>query len=86
MLFWKEHKDDTKELKVVLFQCDWFDPIHGTRVDNFGMLEVKHEPCYIGINLLLTHQVQWVYYLSYPHVSIKNWWMVYKINPEIHTP
>jgi hypothetical protein len=25
-----------KELKVVFFQCDWFDPINGTRVDEFG--------------------------------------------------
>jgi hypothetical protein len=46
----------TKELKVVFFQCDWFDPIDGTRVDDFGMVEVKHELCYIGINLLLAHQ------------------------------
>jgi hypothetical protein len=36
----------TKELKVVFFQCDWFDPIHGTRVDDFGMVEVKHESRY----------------------------------------
>jgi hypothetical protein len=43
----------TKELKVVFFQCDWFDPIHGTRVDDFGMVEVKHESCYTSINLLL---------------------------------
>jgi hypothetical protein len=74
-----------KELKVVFFQCDWFDPIHGTRVDDFGMVEVKHESRYIGINLLLAHQAQQVYYLSYPHVSLKNWWVVYKVNPEIHT-
>jgi hypothetical protein len=31
-----------KELKVVFFECDWFVPINGTRVDDFGMLEVKH--------------------------------------------
>jgi hypothetical protein len=75
----------TKELKVVFFQCDWFDPIYGTRVDDFGMVEVKHESCYTGINLLLAHQAQQVYYLSYHHVSMKNWWVVYKINPEKHT-
>jgi hypothetical protein len=61
----------TKELKVVFFQCDWFDPIHGTRVDDFGMVEVKYESRYTGINLLLAHQAQQVYYLSYPHVSLK---------------
>jgi hypothetical protein len=26
-----------------------------------------------------------VYYLSYPHPSIKNWWVVYKVCPEMHT-
>jgi hypothetical protein len=61
----------TKELKVVFFQCDWFETIHSTRVDDFGMVEVKHESRYPGINLLLTHQAQQVYYLSYSHVSIK---------------
>jgi hypothetical protein len=75
----------TKELKVVFFQCDWFDPIHSTRVDDFGMVEIKHESQYTGINLLLAHQTQQVYYLSYPHVSLKNWWVVYKVNPKIHT-
>jgi hypothetical protein len=75
----------TKELKVVFFQCDWFDPIHGTRVNDFGMVEVKHESPYPGINLLLAHQEQQVYYLSYLYVSMKNWWLVYKVNPEIHT-
>jgi hypothetical protein len=75
----------TKELKVVFFQCDWFDSIHGTIVDDFGMVEVKHESRYTCINLLLAHQVQQVYYLSYPHISLKNWWVVYTVNAEIHT-
>ena len=34
----------TKELKVVFFDCDWFDPNSGTRVDEFGMVEVKRSP------------------------------------------
>ena len=25
-----------------------------------------------------------VYYLSYPHPSLKNWWVVYKVNREVH--
>jgi hypothetical protein len=45
-----------KELKVVFFQCDWFDPVNSTRVDDFGMVQVKHESCYSGINLLFAHQ------------------------------
>jgi hypothetical protein len=40
-----------KELKVVFFQCDWFNPINGTRVDDFGMVEVKHKSRYSGSNL-----------------------------------
>ena len=31
-----------KELRVVFFDCEWFDPISSTRVDDFGMVEVKH--------------------------------------------
>jgi hypothetical protein len=63
---------DAKELKVVFFQCDWLDPINDTRVDDFGLVEVKHESHYLGSNLLLAHQAQQVYYLSYPHPSFKN--------------
>jgi hypothetical protein len=47
-----------REMKVVFFKCDWFDPINGTRVDDFDMVEVKHESRYSGINLLLAHQAQ----------------------------
>jgi hypothetical protein len=28
--------------------------------------------------------VNLVYYLSYPHLSLKAWWVVYKVNPEVH--
>jgi hypothetical protein len=58
---------DDKELRVVFFLCDWFDPINDIRMNNFGMVEVKHELYYLGSNLLLAHQAQHVYYLSYPH-------------------
>jgi hypothetical protein len=74
-----------KELKVVFSQCDWFDPINGTRVDEFGVLEVKHESHYSESNILLAHQAQQVYYLSYPHPSFKNWWVVYNVRPKMHT-
>jgi hypothetical protein len=74
-----------KELKVVFFNCDWFDPISGTIVDNFGMVEFKHNSHLSGANIVLAHQVQQVYYLSYPHPSLKKWWVIYKVNPEMHT-
>jgi hypothetical protein len=47
-----------KELKAVFFECDWFDPVNGTRVDDFGMVDVKHESRYSGNNLLFAHQAQ----------------------------
>jgi hypothetical protein len=31
-----------KKLKVVLFDCDWFDSNNETRQNQFGMVEVKH--------------------------------------------
>jgi hypothetical protein len=45
-----------KELRVVFFQCDLFDPINDTRVDEFGVVEVKHKSRYSWSNLLLAHQ------------------------------
>jgi hypothetical protein len=67
----------------VFFECDWFDPVNNTRVDDFGMVEVKHESSYLGNNNLFAHQVQQVYYLCYPHESMKYWCVVYKVNPEM---
>jgi hypothetical protein len=54
-------------------------------VDDFGMVEVKHELCYSCNNLLFAHQAQQMYYPSNPHESMKHWWVVYKVNPEIDT-
>jgi hypothetical protein len=71
-----------KELRIAFCQCDWFHPINDSRVDDFRTVEVKHESRYLGTNLLLAHQV---YYLSYHHPSLKNWWVIYKVNPEMHT-
>jgi hypothetical protein len=34
---------------------------------------------------LLAHQAQQVYYLTYPHPSFKNWWIVYKVCPKMDT-
>jgi hypothetical protein len=41
-------------------------------VDDFGKVEVKHESRYSVNNLLFAHQAYQVYYLSYPHESMKN--------------
>jgi hypothetical protein len=75
-----------KELKVVFFECDWFDPVvNDIEVDDFGMVQVKHESRYSSNNILFAHQAWQVYYLSYPHESMKHWWVVYKVNLEMDT-
>jgi hypothetical protein len=56
-----------------------------THTTQYHMVEVKHESLYLGNNLLFVHQMQQVYYLSYPHESMKHWWVVYKVNPEMDT-
>jgi hypothetical protein len=46
-----------KELKVVLFDCDWFDRNNGTRQNQFGMVEVKHNERLQGYDtFVLAHQ------------------------------
>jgi hypothetical protein len=78
-----------KNLKIVFFNSDWFDPNHGTQENHFGMVEVKHvhrlrccDP------FILAHQVKQVYYMLYPCEKLSAWWVVYKVNPHerLHTP
>jgi hypothetical protein len=74
-------------LRLVTFDCIWFDPQVSTRVDEFVMVEVKHASQYKGNeynNIMLAYQAHQVYYLSYPHQSLKIWGVVYKVNPEVH--
>jgi hypothetical protein len=74
--------DGTKELRVVFFQCYWFDLINNTRVDDFGMVEIKHESHYSGSNFLLAHQAQQEYYLIYPLPSLKIGGLYTKLIPK----
>jgi hypothetical protein len=64
------------------------DPNNGTRVDDFGMVEVKHDSRLQGHinNFVLAHQAQQVYYLSYPHPRLKTWWVVFRVNPQVRPP
>jgi hypothetical protein len=78
-----------KKLKIVFFDCDWFDPNHGTRENKFGMVEVKHADRLSAFDLfILAHQVEQVYYMSYPCQKLSAWWVMYKVNPweRLHTP
>jgi hypothetical protein len=70
-----------KKLKIVL-DCDWFDRNHGTRENKFGMVEVKHMDRLSGCDLSIhAHQLEQVYYMSYPCKKLSAWWVVYKLNP-----
>lgn len=78
-----------KELKVVFFCCDWFHPKRGTRQNKYGMVEVKHEELLQGHdNFILAHQVEQVYYITYPCTKLAAWWVVHKTNPRerLYTP
>jgi hypothetical protein len=50
----------------------FFDPNHGTRENQF----------------ILAHEVEQVYYMSYPGEKLSAWWVVYRLNPceRLHTP
>jgi hypothetical protein len=76
-------------MKTVFFDCDWFDPYHGTRENNFGIVEVKHAHRLHGCDpFVLAHQVEQVYFMSYPCEKLCAWWVVYRVNPHerLHTP
>jgi hypothetical protein len=78
-----------KNIKTMFFDCDWFDPNHGTRENGFGMVEVKHVHRLHGCDpFVLAHQVEQIYYMSYPCEKLSVWWVVYRVNPceRLHTP
>jgi hypothetical protein len=71
-----------KNLKTMFFDFDWFDPNHGTRENEFGMVEVKHAHQLRGCDpFVLAHKVEQVYYMSYPCEKLSAWWVVYRVNP-----
>jgi hypothetical protein len=54
--------------KVVLFQCDWFDPSsQGTKTDNYGNVEIKKSRKYQNYDpFILAQQADQVYFTSFP--------------------
>jgi hypothetical protein len=63
-----------KNLKTVFFDCDWFDPNEGTQGNEFGMVDVKHTHQLRGCDpFVLAHQVEQVYYMSYPCEKLSVW-------------
>jgi hypothetical protein len=57
--------------------------------NEIGMVEVKHAHRLYGCDpFVLAHQVEQVYYMSYPCEKLSAWWVVYRVNPceWLHTP
>jgi hypothetical protein len=53
------------------------------------MVEVKHARRLCGCDpFVLAHQVEQVYYMSYPCGKLSAWGVVYRVNPRewLHTP
>jgi hypothetical protein len=76
-----------KDLRVVFFDCTWFDPKHYRT--EFGMAQVKHNKLLQAADrFVLAHQVEQVYYSSYPCPKLSAWWVVYKTYPRdrVSTP
>ncbi|WMV29453.1 hypothetical protein MTR67_022838 [Solanum verrucosum] len=71
--------------KIVLFQCEWFDPSHrGIKVDHqHNIIEVKHTRKYKSYDLfIIVQHAKQVYYASYPLRRDKaDWWVVIKSKP-----
>jgi hypothetical protein len=71
-----------KNLKIVFFDCNWFDPNQGIRENEFGVVEVKHVHQLRGCDpFVLPHPVEQVYYKPYPCKKLSAWWVVYRVNP-----
>jgi hypothetical protein len=84
--------EGSKDLRVVLFYCDWFNSKLGYGVKHnkkFGLVEVNHKLRLSGNNpFVLAHQVEMVYYMSYPCCleSLEPWWIVQRVRPPGRLP
>lgn len=62
---------------LVLFKCDWFDPTpnQGTKIDNYGFVDVKASRRYKNYDpFIFAQQAKQVYYTQYPEGQ--NGWLV----------
>ncbi|GKD69131.1 zinc finger, CCHC-type containing protein [Tanacetum coccineum] len=68
--------------KVVLFKCDWFDPVkhRGWKIHyEFGLGDINHKKKLRNYDpFIMAHQAQQVYFISYPsmHRYKNDWWAV----------
>ncbi|XP_066374367.1 uncharacterized protein [Miscanthus floridulus] len=79
--------EDSMQLELVIFECDWFDPTAAgvRRTENIGLVEVKHSSRLSNFDpFVLASQVKQVYYLPYACNSrpdLSEWWVVYQVSP-----
>nr|GEU91327.1 transposon-like protein [Tanacetum cinerariifolium] len=68
--------------KVVLFKCEWFDPVkhRGWKIHNeFGLVDINHKKKLRNYDpFIMEHQAQQVYFISYPSMrrDKNDWWAV----------
>jgi hypothetical protein len=84
--------EGSKDLRVVLFYCGWFNSKLFSRVKHnkkLGLVEVNQKLRLSGYNpFVLAHQVEMVYYMSYPcrSESLEPWWIVQRVCPPGRLP
>ncbi|GJV39971.1 putative transposase-associated domain-containing protein [Tanacetum coccineum] len=76
------YRDSNGRCVVVLFKCDWFEPIQGVRVNRkHNLVDVKYKSkgCQ-NDPFILASQAEQVYYAPYPSMTkdLKDWWAVVK--------
>ncbi|GKC06877.1 ribonuclease H-like domain-containing protein [Tanacetum coccineum] len=79
------YHDSNGRCVVVLFKCDWFEPIQGVRVNrkhNLVDIKYKSKGCQ-NDPFILASQAEQVYYAPYPSMTkdLKDWWAVVKATP-----
>ncbi|GJT22178.1 uncharacterized protein Tco_0892115 [Tanacetum coccineum] len=79
------YRDSNGRCVVVLFKCDWFEPIQGVRVNrkhNLVDIKYKSKGCQ-NDPFILASQAEQVYYAPYPSMTkdLKDWWAVVKATP-----
>ncbi|XP_054813974.1 uncharacterized protein LOC129314536 [Prosopis cineraria] len=79
------HNPSLKRTTLVLFKCDWFDPIINKRWKvrkQFGLVDINHKRRFMKYEpFILAEQSQQVYFAEYASRKKEraDWWVVYKV-------
>lgn len=79
------YRDSNGRCVVVLFKCDWFEPIQGVRVNRkHNLVDIKYKSKgFQDDPFIRASQAEQVYYAPYPSMTkaLKDWWVVVKATP-----